>query len=93
MFTAPTFNRFLIVPTGRVFARCRVVTRMIGTADAVLLSLDDARARKRERKGFGGGGAILITAPGGCTMNLRLPVASGEWANYHRRPLACRFPV
>jgi len=35
VFTAPTFNNFLTVLTGWVFARRRVVTRMIEAADAV----------------------------------------------------------
>ena len=35
VFTAPTFNSFLTVLTGWVFARRRVVTRMIEAADAV----------------------------------------------------------
>ncbi|MFQ5807934.1 MAG: transposase [Phycisphaerae bacterium] len=35
VFTAPTFNSFLSVLTGWVFARRRVVTRMIEAADAV----------------------------------------------------------
>lgn len=35
MFTAPTFNSFLTVLTGWVFARRRVVTRMIEAADAI----------------------------------------------------------
>ncbi len=35
VFTVPTFNRFLIVLTGWVFARRRVITRLIEAADAV----------------------------------------------------------
>jgi hypothetical protein len=35
VFTAPTFNSFLTVLTGWVFARRRVITRMIEAADAV----------------------------------------------------------
>jgi hypothetical protein len=35
VFTAPTFNSFVTVLTGWVFARRRVVTRMIEAADAV----------------------------------------------------------
>lgn len=35
VFTVPTFNSFLTVLTGWVFARRRVVTRMIEAADAV----------------------------------------------------------
>jgi SRSO17 transposase len=35
VFTVPTFNSFLVVLTGWVFARRRVVTRMIEAADAV----------------------------------------------------------
>ena len=35
VFTAPTFSSFLTVLTGWVFARRRVVTRMIEAADAV----------------------------------------------------------
>ncbi len=35
VFTAPTFNSFLTVLTGWVFARRRIVTRMIEAADAV----------------------------------------------------------
>ena len=35
MFTVPTFSSFLTVLTGWVFARRRVVTRMIEAADAV----------------------------------------------------------
>ena len=35
VFTAPTFNSFVTVLTGWVFARRRVITRMIEAADAV----------------------------------------------------------
>jgi hypothetical protein len=35
VFTAPTFNSFLTILTGWVFARRRIVTRMIEAADAV----------------------------------------------------------
>ena len=35
VFTVPTFNSFLTVVTGWVFARRRVITRMIEAADAV----------------------------------------------------------
>jgi hypothetical protein len=35
VFTVPTFNSFLVVLTGWVFARRRIITRMIEAADAV----------------------------------------------------------
>ena len=35
VMSAPTFNSFLTVLTGWVFARRRVITRMIEAADAV----------------------------------------------------------
>ena len=79
VFTVPTFHSFLVVRTGWVFARRRVVTRMIEAADAV--KTPGHRRRQNARPPAPSGRPADMGADTTARFTVSFPPPAGRWTN------------